>query len=294
MSQKELIIYLNGEFVPEGEAKVSVFDRCFLYGDGVFEGITVWKGVPFKLEPHLKRMERGLRYLQIDNPLTPEQWRNAIIETISRNDLDEGYLRPQVTRGEGISSSKWKPENLKKATPNVVIIPEVGLIYGDALKSGLRAKILSRPRIPSRCIPAGTKHCNYLDSVLGSIEVSSAGMDVGIAIDTEGFVTEGIAYNIFIVRDGNVYTPPLTSDILPGVTREVIIDMLGGEGYKVFEADFDVFTMCTADEVFLSSTLRLGGPIVEIDGRKIGDGNPGPVTKKMGELLLAEMDKEAG
>jgi branched-chain amino acid aminotransferase len=293
MVQTELTIYVNGEFLPESEAKVSVFDRCFLYGDGVFEGITVWKGVPFKLDAHLRRMFKGLSYLRIRNPLPPEEWKKAILETIRLNDLQEGYLRPQVSRGEGISAIKWERHLLRKATPNVVIIPEKGLIYGETMKAGFRAKVLSRPRIPSRSIPAGTKHCNYLNTVLGAIEVTASGMDIGIATDMEGYVTEGLAYNIFIVKNGDLYTPPLTRDLLPGITREVTIEIFRREGHKVFEADFDVFTLCSADEVFFCSTLRLGGPVVEIDGRKIGEGKPGPITKKAGELLLAEMDKDA-
>ena len=293
MPEKESVIYLNGSFVAEEQAKISVFDRCFLYGDGIFEGISVFNGVPFKLEAHLSRMNKGLSYLCIENPLTSEEWTKAIIETIQQNDMDEGYLRPQVSRGEGLSSTKWKPEDLKKPRPNVVILPEKGLIYGEAMQVGLRAKVLSRPRIPSTCIPASTKHCNYLDSVMGAIEVSASGMDVGIALDGNGFVTEGIAYNLFIVRDRALYTPPLIRDLLPGITRQVIIEISRRAGYTVDETDFDVFAMCSADEVFLSSSLRLGGPIVEIDGRLIGDGNPGPVTKNVGELLLAEMENEA-
>ena len=293
MPKKESMIYLNGSFVAEDQAKVSVFDRCFLYGDGIFEGISVFKGAPFKLDAHLRRMDKGLSYLCIENPLTSKEWTQAIVETIQRNEIDEGYLRPQVSRGEGLSSTKWEPKDLKKPTPNVVILPEKGLIYGQAMQSGLRAKVLSRPRIPTRCIPSSTKHCNYLDSVMGAIEVSAVGMDVGIATDGNGFVTEGIAYNLFIVRDRALYTPPLIRDLLPGVTRHVIIEISRRAGYAVHETDFDVFAMCSADEVFLSSSLRLGGPIVEIDGRRIGDGNPGPVTKNIGELLLAEMENEA-
>lgn len=293
MAKKELTIYLNGKFVPESKAKVSVYDRCFLYGDGIFEGITVWKGVPFKLDAHLRRMSKGLSYLLIENPLTPEKWKKAIMETIRLNAMDKGHLRPQVSRGEGISAVRWQPQLLKKSKPNVVIIAEMGLIYGEAMKKGFKAKVLSRPRIPSVCIPAGTKHCNYLDSVLGAIEVTISGMDIGIAADRNGFITEGMAYNIFIVKDGALYTPPLTRDLLPGITREVIIEIMRREDYNVFEADFDVLTMCSAEEVFFCSTLRLGGPVIEIDGRKIGDGKPGPVTKRVGELILAEMDKEA-
>jgi len=293
MPKEESIIYLNGSFVAEHEAKISVLDRCFLYGDGIFEGISVFDRAPFRLEAHLNRMAKGLAYLCIENPLTPEEWTRAIVGTIRRNELDEGYLRPQVSRGEGLSSTKWRPEDLKKPRPNVVILPEKGLIYGDAMKVGLRAKVLSRPRIPSICIPANTKHCNYLDSVLGAIEVSASGLDVGIAVDGNGCVTEGIAYNLFIVRDGELYTPPLTRDVLPGITRQTIIEVARRAGYTVYETDFDVYAMCSADEAFLSSSLRLGGPIVEVDGRRIGDGNPGPVTNDIGKLLLAEMASDA-
>ena len=299
MGQRELIIYVNGKFLPESEAKISVFDRCFFYGDGVFEGLAIWKGVPFRLNAHLKRMFRGLSYLRIENPLTPEEWEKAVMETIRLNEIEDGYLRPQISRGEGISSIKWEPRLLKKATPNVVIIPVVGFrdyyakLFGEKMEAGLKAKMLSRPRIPSASIPSGLKHCNYLNSILGAIEVTASGADVGIATDIEGFVTEGIGYNIFIVKDGILYTPPLTRDLLPGITRETILELAPREGLNVVEADFDVLTLCSADEVFTSSSLELGGPVVEIDGRKIGDGRPGPITKRIGELLLAEMDREA-
>jgi len=293
MAEKELIIYLNGQFVPESEAKVSIYDRCFLYGDGIFDGMTVWGGVPFRLDAHLRRMYKGLSYLRIENPLTDEEWKKAIMEMIRVNEIDRGYLRPQVSRGEGMLSTKWEPHILRKGRPNVVIIPELFLAYGEALQKGFRAKILSRPRIPSMSIPGGMKHCNYLNTILGAIEVSACGLDIGIAVNQQGYVTEGIAYNIFMVKDGALYTPPLTLDLLPGITREVIIEIGRREGYKVFESEFDAFTLCTADEVFFCSTVRLGGPVIEIDGRKIGDGKRGPITKRIGELLLAEMDSEA-
>jgi branched-chain amino acid aminotransferase len=299
MSQKELMVYLNGEFVPESEARVSVFDRCFLYGDGVFEGIAVWKGVPFKLDAHLKRMFKGLSYLRIENPLSPQEWKKAIMETIRLNDIEDGYLRPQVSRGEGLSSIKWQPHLLRKATPNFVIIPVKGFkdyyakLFGERMKTGLTATVLSRPRIPSKSIPSGMKHCNYLNSVLGAIEVTASGANIGIATDNDGYVTEGIGYNVFIVKDGKLYTPPVTRDLLPGTTRAAIIEVARRDGYDVAEADFDVLALCSADEVFICSSMEFCGPVVEIDGRKIGDGKPGPITERTRELLVAELDREA-
>jgi branched-chain amino acid aminotransferase len=299
MKQKELMVYINGKFLPESQAKVSVYDRCFFYGDGVFEGIVVWEGVPFHLDAHLERLFRGLSYLRIENSLTPEEWKKVIMETIRVNDMSDGYLRPQVSRGEGMSSMKWQPHLLKKATPNVVIIPMKGIkdyyagLLGDKMKTGLRAKILSRQRIPSRSIPSGMKHCNYLNSILGAIEITASGADIGIAVDLDGFVTEGIAYNVFIIKRGSLYTPPLTRDLLPGITRETILKVAGRKGYKTFEADFDVFDLCSADEVFICSSFQFCTPVVEVDGKKIGDGKPGPVSKKLGKLLIEEMEREA-
>jgi branched-chain amino acid aminotransferase len=299
MSQRGLQLYLNGRFVPEQEAVVSVYDRCFLYGDGVFEGIAVWKRTPFRLDAHLQRMEDGLAYLQIANPLSREQWAAVLDEIIARNDMEDGYLRVQLSRGEGMSSIKWEPRLLRRAEPNVVVIPVPGFrdyykgLFAQKLEQGLRAIIVSRPRIPSAAIPAGIKHCNYLNSVLGAMEVTASGADIGIAVDAEGFVTEGIVYNIFMVKDGRLRTAPLSRDLLPGITREVVIEVARAAGYPVSEEVFGVFDLTAADEAFICSTLELAVPVVEIAGRKIGGGTPGPITRRLGQLLLEEMEAEA-
>jgi branched-chain amino acid aminotransferase len=293
------MVYANGAFVPEGDAKVSVYDRCYLYGDGIFEGVAVWQSAPFRLDAHLDRMFAGLQFLQIGNPLARSEWHGRIAELIRRNEMDDGYLRIQISRGEGMSSIKWEPRLLRKAEPNVFIIPVPGFAsYYGALhqrkqEEGYRATMMSRPRIASAAIPSSMKHCNYLNSVIGAMQVTASKCDIGIATDTDGFVTEGIAYNVFIVRNGRVLTPPTTRDILPGITREVIIEIARKAGREVAEADFDAYTLMTADEVFICSTLEIAVPIVEIDGRKIGDGRPGPVTKEISRLLYEEMSREA-
>ncbi|MGE0240591.1 MAG: aminotransferase class IV, partial [Parvibaculaceae bacterium] len=193
-------VYLNGQFMDDGEAKVSVFDRCFLYGDGVFEGIAVWDRAPFRFWPHLERMRRGLAYLRIDNPHSDGEWIDLIDRIIAENGMADGYLRIQISRGEGISSIKWERRLLRKPEPNVTIIPIPGFkdyykgLIAEKMEMGLKAMMLSRPRIPSAALPSGTKHCNYLNSVLGAIDVTAAHADIGIATDREGFVTEGIAY----------------------------------------------------------------------------------------------------
>lgn len=299
MTARNTKIFLNGRFVPEEEATVSVFDRCFLYGDGIFEGVAVWERAPFRLQPHLDRMKEGLAYLRIANPYDDDGWAALIEQTIAENDMQDGYLRIQISRGEGISSIKWEPRLLRKPEPNVTIIPIVGFkdyykgLIAEKMDSGLRAVMLSRPRVPSASVPSGTKHCNYLNSVLGAIEVTSSQADIGIAVDREGFVTEGIAYNVFAVKNGRLVTAPLNRDLLPGITRSVVIEIAKAEGYEVVEDVFDAFTLVAADEVFICSTLELAVPVVEISGRKIGDGEPGPVSRKFGKLLIETMAREA-
>lgn len=292
-------IYLNGRFLSEDEAKVSVFDRCFLYGDGIFEGVAVWDRAPFRLQPHLDRMRDGLDYLRIPNPFDDAGWEDLIERTITENEMEDGYLRIQISRGEGISSIKWEPRLLKKAEPNVTVIPIRGFkdyykgLIAEKMEAGLRAIFLSRPRVSTAALPSGTKHCNYLNSVLGAIEVTSSGHDIGIAVDREGFVSEGIAYNVFALKGNRLMTAPINRDILPGITRAVVIELARAEGIQVDECLFDAFTLSSADEVFICSTLELAVPVVEVDGRKIGTGKPGPVSRRLGGLLTETMAREA-
>lgn len=295
----EPVIYLNGAFVPESEAKVSVFDRCFLYGDGIFEGIAVWDRAPFRLGPHLDRLSRGLRYLMIDEPFDQAGWRDVLVELIARNKMQDGYLRLQVSRGEGMSSIKWEKRLLKKPTPNVTVIPIAGFakyyagLFGRTDAQGLRAITVPRPRIASHAVPTGMKHCNYLGSVLGAIDVTGRGADIGISVGNDGFVAEGIAYNVFCIAGGRLLTPPATRDILPGITRATIIELAEASGIPVQERDFDTYTLASSDEAFICSTLELAVPVTEIDGRRIGSGKPGPLTLRIGELLKDAMVREA-
>lgn len=292
-------IYLNGRFVPEQEATVSVFDRCFLYGDGIFEGIAVWERAPFRLQAHLDRMRDGLAYLRIANPHDDDAWAALIEQAIAENDMEDGYLRVQISRGDGMSSIKWEPRLLRKPEPTVTIIPIVGFkdyykgLIAEKMESGLRATMLSRPRVSSAALPSGTKHCNYLNSVLGAIEVTATQADIGIATDRDGFVTEGIAYNVFAVKNGRLLTAPLNRDILPGVTRAVVIELARAEGIEVAETLFDAFELAASDEVFICSTLELAVPVIEIAGRKVGTGRPGPVSRRFGRLLVETMENEA-
>ena len=299
MANKELQFFLNGQLVAEKDAKVSVLDRCFLYGDGIFEGIAVWGRAPFRAEAHLDRLFAGLNYLRIESPYSRAQWLDVMDQIIAANDMEDGYLRVQLSRGEGNSSIKWERRLLRKPDPNVVIIPIPGFrdyykgLFAQKTEQGLKGIVVTRPRISSAAIPSGMKHCNYLNTVLSAIEVTQAGVDIGIALDRDGFVTEGIAYNAFIVKGGRLITAPLDRDILPGITRDVVLELAGRHGIPVEERLFDAYQLGAADEVFICSTLELAVPVVQIDGRPIGKGVPGPVTRRMGDLLIAEMDAEA-
>ncbi|MFO1058104.1 MAG: aminotransferase class IV [Dongiaceae bacterium] len=299
MTQKQQLYFLNGSIVPEAEARLSVFDRCYLYGDGVFEGIAVWERAPFRVEAHLDRLFAGLAYLRIEPPYGRAEWLDILDRLIAANDMEDGYLRLQISRGEGISSIKWERRLLRKPEPNSVVIPIPGFrdyykgLFAQKAEQGMRGVILSRPRMPSAAVPSGMKHCNYLNSVLGAIEVTDAKVDIGIAVDRDGFVTEGIAYNIFIVRKGRVITAPLDRDLLPGVTRAVVLELCERAGIPAEERLFDAFALASADEVFICSTLELAVPVVEVDGRPIAAGRPGPLTRRLGEMLTAEMSAEA-
>ena len=299
MTQVGQQFFLNGQMVPERDAKISVLDRCFLYGDGIFEGIAVWQRAPFRADAHLDRMFDGLNYLRIDPPHSRVQWLDILDQVIAANEMEDGYLRVQISRGEGNSSIKWERRLLRKPDPNIVVIPIPGFrdyyrgLFTQKAEQGLRGVIVSRPRIASASIPSGMKHCNYLNTVLSAIEVTDAGVDIGIAVDRDGYVTEGIAYNVFIVKDGRLVTAPLDRALLPGITRQVVLELAARTGIPVTERLFDAFQLNSADEVFICSTLELAVPVVQIDGRPIGNGKPGPLTRQMGEMLVAEMGAEA-
>jgi branched-chain amino acid aminotransferase len=297
MKSTREVIYLNGRFVSERDARVSVFDRCFLYGDGVFEGIAVWNRKPFLADRHLDRLDQGLAFLRIDAPHKRGEWLALLAQSIEHNDMQDGYLRLQVSRGAGMSSIKWQRHLLRDPNPAVTIIPIRGFkdyyagLFAQNQSNGLRAVTASRPRISNDAIPNAIKHCNYLDSVIGAIEVADRGADLGICVDRDGRVTEGIAYNLFGVWKGAVRTPPVERDILPGVTRQALLELARTGGLEADESDFTAADLYAADEVFISSTLELAVPVVEIDGRAIGTGRPGPIAARLSAALMAAMER---
>ncbi|WP_011305607.1 branched-chain-amino-acid transaminase [Methanosarcina barkeri] len=277
----ELLIYLDGKFVPKSEAKVSVYDHGFLYGDGVFEGIRAYNGRVFKLKEHVDRLYDSAKAIAMDIPLTKEEMSEAILETLRKNNLKDAYIRPVVSRGVG--DLGLDPRNCGK--PCVVVIAQGwGAMYGDLYEVGLKAVSVCVRRNAPDAISPNIKSLNYLNNILAKIEANEKGGDEAIFLDHNGFVCEGSGDNIFVVKNNKVLTPYTISN-LKGVTRATAIELLDEMGYKVIEANLGLFDLYTADEVFVTGTAAEAAPITRLDGRVIGTGKPGPMTLKMAKAF---------
>ncbi|MBI1729141.1 branched-chain-amino-acid transaminase [Candidatus Acetothermia bacterium] len=272
-------IYLNGEFVPEEKASVSVFDHGLLYGDGIFEGIRAYNGYVFKLGQHLDRLYDSAQAIRLAMPLSKVEMEDAILETLRVNEVETSYIRPIVTRGVG--DLGIDPRKCKGKPTVIVICKEWKSLYPEELyQRGLRAKVAStRARAPESLSPS-IKSLNYLNNIMAKLEANAWGADEGIMLDVRGNVAEGTADNLFMIKHGVVYTPPIVCN-LPGITRATIMELASEAGYEVREENFGVAQLYMADEVFLTGTAAEVIGIVEIDGRILGKGTPGLVTNDL-------------
>ena len=283
-----MIIYLDGRFVPEEEARVSVFDHGLLYGDGVFEGIRAYNGKIFRLDEHLARLYDSAKAIDLAIPLTKAEMTEVIKETLRQNSLRDAYIRPIVTRGKGDLGL----DPLKCAKPTVIVIAVTwGAMYGDLYEKGLRAICVSVRRTPPESMPPNVKSLNYLNNILAKIEANHRGVDEAIFFDTRGHVSEGSGDNIFVVKDGVIITPP-TLNNLRGITRMVVLEIAAKMGITLLERDLGYFDLYTADEVFVTGTAAEVAPIREIDGRVIGNGKPGPITRQLMAAFRTATQKE--
>jgi branched-chain amino acid aminotransferase len=273
-----LVVYINGAFVPEAEARISVFDHSFVYGDGVFEGIQVEAGVIYDLAEHVDRLYRSARYLDIVVPLDAKTMVEAIVEVAARSGLSDGYLRPLVSRGEGPLGMERMRE---LSRPNVVVIPQIRAARGERV---LRAAVVATRRTPPACVDPRVKSNNYLNNILGKLEQMRAGVDVGIMLSLDGYVAEGCGENVFVVRDGAVWTPP-ASRSLEGITRGNILRLMREASIAGGERDLTPYDLLHADEVFVSASMTAIAYVVKIDGRRIGTGAPGPVARDLARRL---------
>lgn len=281
---KELFIYINGEYYPKSQAKISVYDHGLLYGDGVFEGIRAYGGVVFKLKEHIDRLYRSARVIILNIPLTKEEMINAVLGTLRKNNLQDAYIRLIVTRGVG--DLGLDPRKCPKST--VVIITDVIKLHSsEAKEKGIRAMIVWVKRDPVDATSHEVKSLNYLNSILGKIEANIAGFDEAICLDKNGHISEGVAENLFIVQNGKIITPPTSTGALVGITRDVVMKSAKKLGYTAVESTITPTDLFTADEAFFTGTAAEIVPIVDVNKRRIGDGKPGPVTRR----LMQEFEK---
>ncbi len=273
----ELLIYYNGDFVPKSQATTSVYDHGFLYGDGVFEGIRAYNGRVFKLREHVDRLYDSARAIALDIPISRDEMEEAILETLRKNDLTDAYIRPIVSRGVG--DLGLDPRKCPK--PNIYIIcQEWGAMYGDLYEVGLTGVTVSVRRNSCDALSPNIKSLNYLNNILAKIEANEKGGDEAIFFDQNGYLSEGSGDNIFIIKDDKVYTPP-TINNLKGITRATAIELLADMGIETNVENLGMFDLYTADEIFVTGTAAEAAPLVKVDGRPIGNGKPGPITKKM-------------
>ncbi|OEF95670.1 branched-chain-amino-acid transaminase [Desulfuribacillus alkaliarsenatis] len=271
-------IYLNGQYVSKEEASVSVFDHGFLYGDGIFEGIRSYGGNVFRLKEHIERLYDSAKSIMLDIPMSPEKFEEVICETIRKNNLTDSYIRVVVSRGKG--DLGLCPTKCPK--PTVIVIADSISIYPKELyEKGLRTITVPTRRNNPDALNPKIKSLNYLNNVLVKIEANQAGVSEAIMLNHQGYVAEGSADNIFVIRKGKIVTPPTYLGALEGITRQAIMDIANELGYPMVEEPFTRHDVYIADEVFLTGTAAEVIPVIEVDGRVIGSGEPGPITKKL-------------
>ncbi len=277
---KELLVYIDGEYYPKSQAKISVYDHGLLYGDGVFEGIRAYNGVVFKLKEHVDRLYRSAHSIMLQIPITKEQMINIVLETLRKNNLKDAYIRLVVTRGVG--DLGLDPRKCSKPTV-IVITDTIALHKSEAKEKGITAMLTWVKRDPVDATSHEIKSLNYLNSILAKIEANISGVDEAICLDKNGFVCEGVAENIFIVKNGRIYTPPSYTGALPGITAETVKELAKSLGYEVIEKNITPYELFTADEVFFTGTAAEIIPVREINKRQIGNGKPGTITKRLME-----------
>ncbi|NBX25290.1 MAG: branched-chain-amino-acid transaminase [Planctomycetes bacterium] len=273
------VVWIDGRIVAPDEAMVSVYDHGLLYGDGIFEGIRVYGGRIFKMKSHLDRLWGGCEAIRLTPAVSRGELERALREAVSASGLKDAYIRLVITRGKG--SLGLSPNHCPRAG-TIIIVDRIHLYPPEMYGQGMPIIVAKRPRIPAACLDPAIKSLNYLNNILAKVEAIDAGVHEAIMLNTEGFVSECTGDNIFIVKDGAIATPPVTAGILRGVTRRFVIDTLAPAlGVKVAERAMRLEEVLAADEVFLTGTAAEVIGVSSIDGRRIGGGSIGPVTKRL-------------
>jgi branched-chain amino acid aminotransferase len=271
-------IYIDGRFVTRRDARISVFDHGFLYGDGVFEGIRAYNGRVFKLNEHLERLYQSAKAICLKIPASPEDMARIVTETVKRNKLKDAYIRLVVSRGEG--DLGLDPRKCPK--PSIICIAHKIMLYPEEIyKKGLSIVTLSTMRNTPQALNPQIKSLNYLNNILAKIEAVNANAEEGVMLNEKGYVAECTGENIFIVTGNIMMTPPCYIGALKGVTRDVVLELSRDMGLEACERVFTRYDLYNADECFLTGTAAEIVPVVNIDGRKIGPGLPGEITKDL-------------
>ena len=279
-------VYIDGKFYPKAEAKISVFDHGFLYGDGIFEGIRLYKGCVFRLDEHLERLEMSAKALCLNMPWTRKEISDIVCESCRRNKLTDGYIRLVVSRGFG--DLGLSPKNCP--TPSIICIADSIKLYPEELyTTGM--KIITAPtrRVSPAALPPMIKSLNYLNNILAKMEAQQHGFHECLMLNEQGYVSECTGDNVFLIHKGKLITPASYAGALVGITRQVAIEVAQTLNIPVVETNITRYDVWNADECFLTGTAAEVIPVIEVDARTIGTGKPGPLTAK----ILTEFRKKA-
>jgi branched-chain amino acid aminotransferase len=283
-------IFIDGKYYNERDAKISVFDHGLLYGDGVFEGIRAYHGRVFKLKEHIDRLFYSAKAILLEIPMSHAQIMRATVEACRKNKIRDGYIRLIVTRGVGTLG--LNPNRCKN--PSVIIVADKIQLYPPSVYArGMEIVTVPTTRNLHSALNPAIKSLNYLNNILAKIEANNAGVEEAVMLNAEGFVAECTGDNLFIVKNGELSTPPLSAGALYGITRQTVIELAEEEGLKVCEPNLTRYDLFNADECFLTGTGAEIVPVVKIDGRVIGAGKPGPITKMLVEQYRA-LTKSSG
>lgn len=279
-NQADIKVWIDGQLIPSGNAMVSVFDHGFNYGDAIFEGIKFLDHGIFDLKEHVERLYRSASYLQIRIPYNIEDFSSAIVETAKASELNDGYIRVVVSRGAGPLGLR-NMDKLSKPTCVIICQPEKAKSPEDLLAApGRSAKTVSTRRTPPVCMDPRVKSCNYLNNILAELERRATGVDFAVMLDTEGYICEGPAENIFLAQGTRLLTP-FAHKCLDGITRRSIMSVAPSLGFTVEERDLTLYDAYAADEMFATGSLNDITWISELDSRQIGTGRVGQVVSRL-------------
>lgn len=278
MSEKPLQIYIDGEFYAQADAKISVFDHGLLYGDGVFEGIRFYNNRVFRLEQHINRLFDSAKAIHLSIPATREEVCEMTLATIRKNDLHDGYIRLVVTRGVG--SLGLSPYHCKRASI-IVIASTISLYPAEKYEKGLILATCATRKPTHDSLSPAVKSLNYLSNIMAKVEAMASGAEEGVMLNAAGYVAECTGDNIFVVKNGVIYTPTVGSGSLDGITRRVVMELAAEAGFELKEVEMSRYDLYTADEVFLTGTAAEVVPVSEYDKRIIGSGEPGAITRQL-------------